>query len=209
MLNSVAGAILLLAKKSLIITVVNVVNAIVVLGMVLLWAKNVDEIALSWVVGDVFNTLLFILSAFLALREVGWRWADLGAAQAESAVSRIPRTHAPTGALQALDLLFELAERQQEARIYLPYQYPLTESRGLFTVMALQAAERERAERLKRAMSADDHARPEASGQPSRSDPQHQQAFDLLFKMAEQQRSAELIDRSHPQPRGGQDPYAG
>lgn len=87
MLNSVAGAILVLAKKSLMMTVVNIVNAVVILSMVQLWARNVDQIAISWAVGDVFNTVLFFLSAFLTLREVGWSWEDLGGPQVESAVA--------------------------------------------------------------------------------------------------------------------------
>jgi O-antigen/teichoic acid export membrane protein len=209
MLNSVAGAILLLAKKSLMITIVNIVNAIVVLGMVLLWATNVDEIAISWVVGDVFNTVLFFLSAFLALREVGWHWGDLGGTQVESAVSSLPFTHPPSGVHKGLDLLIQIAERQQDARAYLPGQHPLTDSRGLFTVMAFQIAERQRAESLNRTASANDHARParEAPRQSSRSQPQHEQAFDVLFEMAERQRKAGLIDPHLSQPRGGQNPY--
>jgi O-antigen/teichoic acid export membrane protein len=210
MLNSVAGAVLLLAKKSLMITIVNIVNAIVILGLVLLWARNVNEIAISWVVGDVFNTVLFFFSAFLALREVGWRWEDLGGSQVESAVAPPPLSHSRTGRLQALDLLFAIAEQQRQTSRYLPRRDPLTDSGGLFTVMALQAAERQRDESLKRTILAGGHAPPvpKAPPQSPRSDPQHEQAFDVLFKMAERQRGAGLTDPRHRQPRGGQDPYA-
>jgi O-antigen/teichoic acid export membrane protein len=237
MLNSMAGAILVLAKKSFTITVVNIVNAIVILGMVLLWAKNVNEIAISWVAGDVCNTVLFFFSAFLALREVEWRWEDLGGLQVESAVGPVPLRHAPTGGLQGLALLIDIAERQQQVRNYLPSRYPLTDSRGLFTVMAFEAAERERAERLGKATSARDQVQPapKAQRQPSPSgprheqagprhepadpehepadpeheqaDPQHEQAFHVLFQMAERQRKAGLLDPRHRRPRGGQNPY--
>jgi O-antigen/teichoic acid export membrane protein len=235
MLNSVVGAILLLAKKSLMMTFVNIVNAVVILGMVLLWARNVNEIAIAWTVGDVCNTVLFFSAALFALREVGWRWDSLGGTQAESAVAPIPLSHRPTGGLPALNLLITIAEQQQEARLYFPRRNPLTDSHGLFTVMAFQAAERQRAESLKRAdpvpAPADSHAQraPQAprppsrsdrqheqafdvlfkmAERPSRSDRQHEQAFDVLFKMAERQRAAGLIDPYHPEPRGGQHPYA-
>jgi O-antigen/teichoic acid export membrane protein len=208
MLNSVLGAVLLLAKKSLTMTIVNVVNVVVVVGMVLVWAKNVDEIAISWAVGDLFNTALFFFSAFFALREVGWRWEDLGGPQVESAVAPVLSQTASRG-LPALDLLVTIAQQQQEAQRYLPRQYPLTDSRGLFTVMAFQAAERQRAESSTRQRPTDDYATaPAPAPQRFRVDPQHAQAFDVLFGMAKRQRDAGLIDPRYPQPRGGQDPYA-
>lgn len=210
MLNSVAGTILLLAKKSLTMSVVNVGNAVVILGMVLLWARNINEIAISWVVGDVFNTLFFFLSAFLALHEVNWRWEDLGGTQVESAVTALPLSRTVARGLPALDLLMAIAEQQQETRNYFPRQYPLTDSGGLFTVMALQAAERQRAEFLKATGSSDGLGRSMTKAPPQRfrADPQHAQAFDVLFRMAERQREAGLIDPRHARPRGGKDPYA-
>lgn len=210
MLNSAVGTILVLAKKSLMMTVVNVVNAIVVLGMVLLWAENVNEIAISWAVGDVFNTALFFVSAFLALREVGWRWEDLGGSQAESAVSADSPRRRTTGALPALDLLVAIAQQQQETRNYYPRQYPLTDTGGLFTVMAFQAAEQQRARSQGKTGRSEDYAPPARKAPPRhfKTDQQHAQAFDVLFSMAERQRAAGLTDPMHPQPRGGQDPYA-
>lgn len=210
MLNSVVGTILLLAKKSMMMTTVNIINAVVILGMVLLWARNVNEIAISWAIGDVCNTVLFFFSAFLALREVDWHWEDLGGAQAESAVAPGPLSHQVTRGLPAMDLLVAIAEQQQQARNYFPRQYPLTDSRGLFTVMAFQAAEKQRAESLARTRAAQSYVppAPDAPARPLRSDPQHDQAFDVLFRMAEQQRKAGLIDPRHHQPRGGQNPYS-
>ncbi len=204
MLNSMAGTILVLAKKSLMITVVNVVNAVVVLGMVLTWATSVDEIAISWVVGDVFNTTLFFFAAFLALREVGWRWADLGGPQVEAAIRPYPFAHAATGGLQGLALLAEIAERQQEVRQYLPRHYPLTSSRELFTVAALQAAERVRADSLRKPVVPQDRARsaPQTRRQSAPTDPQHVRAFGVLFQMADRQREAGLMEPSHPESLG-------
>ncbi len=211
MLNSVAGAILVLAKKSLMMTMVNVVNAIVILGMVLLWARNVNEIAISWVVGDIFNTVLFFLSAFLALHEVSWRWEELGGAPVDSAVAPFPVGPRATGRLRALDLLLEISEQQRAAKLYLPHQNPLTDSRGLFTVMAFQAAERQRAESLKRVAPAASAGHPASAPEPPAPsfgpDPGHEHAFKILFDIAERQRGAGLIDPRHSRPRGGQDPY--
>jgi hypothetical protein len=180
-----------------------------VLGLVLTWAKNVDEIAISWVVGDVFNTALFFFAAFLALREVGWRWEDLGGLQVDAAIRPVPLLHAATGGFQGLALLAEIAERQQEVRRSLPRYYPLTNSRELFTVMAMQAAERERTESRRNAPAPQDRARsaPQAQRQSAPSDPQHVRAFGVLFQMADRQREAGLIDPRHPEPRGGQYPY--
>lgn len=219
MLNSVLGSILVLAKKSLTMTVVNVVNVVVVLGMVLLWAKNINDIAVCWAIGDLFNTALFFFSAFFALREVGWRWEDLGGSQAESSVVPAPLNQTASRGLPGLDLLVTMAQQQQETQGYFPRQHALTDSRGLFTVLAFQAAEQQRAESLERAHSGSlartrpgDRYAPlplEASApRRQRDDPQHAQAFDVLFKMAERQRAAGLIDPRQPHPRGGQDPYA-
>jgi O-antigen/teichoic acid export membrane protein len=211
MLNSVAGAILVLAKKSLMMTAVNIVNAVVVLGMVLSWARNVDQIAISWVVGDVFNTALFFFAAFLALREVGWRWQDLGGSQVESAVAPAPlRRPATTRGLPALDLLTAIAQQQRATQSYLPRHNPLTDSRGLFTVMAFQAAEQERLSSRERISFPNGYRAPEPAAQPAefQADPHHAQAFDVLFRMAKRQEEAGRVDPRHPEPRGGTDPYA-
>ena len=53
MLNYVTGAILFIAKKSSMVTIVNVVDAIIVLGITLVWATNVTDVAIAWMIGDV------------------------------------------------------------------------------------------------------------------------------------------------------------
>jgi hypothetical protein len=81
-LNYAFGTILLVAKKSFMMTVVNAVDAVIVLGMASLWATGATDVAISWTIGDVANTVLFGLFAILALREVGGRWEALGDEQA-------------------------------------------------------------------------------------------------------------------------------
>ena len=53
MLNAVTGAILFIAKKSRLLTVVNAVDAVIVIGLVALWATNATDIAIAWTIGDV------------------------------------------------------------------------------------------------------------------------------------------------------------
>ena len=111
MLNYVTGAILFIAKKSTMITIVNVVDAVIVLGLVTLWATNVTQIAIAWLVGDVGNTLLFGFFALVALRQVGGRWEDLGGSAAP-APRRPPASLSATSQLRALGMLATLAEQQ-------------------------------------------------------------------------------------------------
>ena len=78
MLNAVSGAILFIAKKSAVMTIVNAINAVMVIGMVAVWATNAKEIAIAWAIGDVANTVLFGVFALLAVLEVGGRLERLG-----------------------------------------------------------------------------------------------------------------------------------
>ena len=143
LLNWVAGTILFIAKKSTLITVVNIVDAVVVLGMAAFWATSVKDVAIAWMVGDVANTVLFGFFALVALREVGGRWELLGESQAASAVA-MPRAMSATGQQRALNMLVTLAEQQRTADYYRPQPYSLTNSQGLFSIVALRAAERQR-----------------------------------------------------------------
>jgi O-antigen/teichoic acid export membrane protein len=106
---SALGTILVLAKKSLIITFVNFVDAAIVLGLVLLWARAVNQVAIAWTIGEVGNDVLFGLFAFLALHEVGWRWEDLGGTQARREDTPLSRTVTATGQLRALGKLVIIA----------------------------------------------------------------------------------------------------
>jgi O-antigen/teichoic acid export membrane protein len=103
MLNYITGAILFMAKKSTMMTIVNVIDAIIVLGLVACWATNVVDIAIAWLVGDIGNTVLFGMFAFLTVREVGGRWDELGASKVPS-TNALPNELSGTQQLQALDL---------------------------------------------------------------------------------------------------------
>jgi O-antigen/teichoic acid export membrane protein len=114
MLNYASGAILFIARKSTMMTIVNVINAVVVLGLVAFWATNVADVAIAWVIGDVCNTVFFGLFAFLALRQVGGRWEELGdGSRMEAAVT---------------------AAQQPDAQAYRPRHKRPTEPHGLFSV---------------------------------------------------------------------------
>lgn len=123
-LNYVTGAILFLGKKSAVITVVNIVDAIIVLGLAGMWATTPAQVAIAWFIGDIVNTVLFGLFAYLTLREVGYRYEDLGADQAtqvaQAPVSPVPasasRALLPTSLWQAFDVLAEIAKRQRTAQ---------------------------------------------------------------------------------------------
>lgn len=185
MLNYVTGAILFIAKKSSMVTIVNVVDAIIVLGITLVWATNVTDVAIAWMIGDVGNTVLFAFFAFVALRQVGWRWDLLGGVSMPAA-DPVPRSLSATTQMRSLNMLVTLAEQQQTADIYKPYHNSLTDSQGLFSIVALQAAERQRQRFIKESAAA--AAAEEGPQTPDQSVAQHQQALELLFTLAERQR---------------------
>lgn len=200
---SVLGSILVVAKKPTMLTIANAVDAIVVLGLVAEWAKTDDEIAISWAVGEVGNILLFSIFVFYALREVHWRWEDLGGAYAESPVRPPSADLSATGQLKALHLLAAIAEQQRaadDADIWLGRQYLGSDSRSLFTLGALRAAELQR-ERAMVEQSLSWHESSlsgDSSSQLDASEVSHQQAFDVLFKLAERQRATPDFDPDQP-----------
>jgi O-antigen/teichoic acid export membrane protein len=201
---SVLGSILVVAKKSTMLTIANAVDAIIVVGLVLVWATNDNEIAISWAVGEVGNVILFSIFVFQALSEVGWRWEDLGGAYAESPIRPLPDSVTLTGPMQALQTLAAIAEQQRaadEADVWLRRQYLLSDSRSLFTLGALRAAERQREQAMMERSASVRNAALARDGapQPVSSDLSHQQAFDVLFKMAERQRAAGVFDPDHPE----------
>lgn len=165
MLNYASGAILFLAKKSTAITAVNVVDAIIVLGMAGAWATDARGVAISWFVGDVANTVCFGLFAFLALREVGFRFEDLGGPevpsvaepvrpvpaaysveQAFTVLGRMAEQQRPAAAEQqpdhAFTVLGRIAEEQRLAYVQQPY-LDVTQPWGLYTALAIRESERE------------------------------------------------------------------
>jgi O-antigen/teichoic acid export membrane protein len=184
MLNYVTGAILFIAKKSTMITIVNVVDAIIVLGLVSVWATDVTQVAIAWVIGDVGNTVLFGFFAFVALRQVGGRWEDLGGAVRADAW-QAQASQSATSQMRAVGKLVTLAEQQNAVDMFRPYHNSLTDSQGLFSIVALQAAERQRQRFIEesKAFPSDTPETPEESAAAQ------QQAFDLLFALAARQRA--------------------
>jgi hypothetical protein len=180
--NYISSAILLMAKKSTAITIGSIVQAVTVLGLVLLWATNVTQIAIAWTIGCAAYTVLYCFFAYFAIREVDGRWEDLGGTEpaAIDAARRAGLT--ATSQQRALSMLTTLAEQQQQVDMYRPYRPSLTESRGLYSIAALHAAERRRQESLTGASQ-------RGGTRPPSEDREHRQAFELLFMMAELQRT--------------------
>jgi O-antigen/teichoic acid export membrane protein len=120
-MNYAAGTILYLAKKTVAISVINAVDAVIVLGLALSWASGAQGVAISWLIGDVGNTVLFCTFALIALRQVGGRWEDLGGrdAQPESVATAFAAATA-TAQLRALDVLLSLARPQPPIPQYRP-----------------------------------------------------------------------------------------
>jgi hypothetical protein len=186
--NYLGSSILFIAKKSTMITIGSLVEAITVLGLVMVWATNVTQIAIAWAIANAAYTVLYCLFAFLALREVGGRWEDLGGIQPVLADTATPAELTATSQLRALNMLTSLAEEQRAADVYWPYYPSMTATQGLFSIAAFRAAERQRRENTGAADVARE-ARPPGTARPSSEDREHRQAFELLFKMAEQQRT--------------------
>jgi O-antigen/teichoic acid export membrane protein len=180
--NYVASAVLLMAKKSKMITIGSLVQAISVLGLVMLWATNVTQIAIAWTIGSAAYTILYCLFAYLAVREVGGRWEDLGGAQSVPVDAATRGELTATSQQRALSMLATLAEQQRPVDTYKPYHNSVTASQGLFSIAAFRAAERQRQE----FMTGADRARQAAAPIEDRG---HRKAFELLFKMAELQKT--------------------
>jgi len=177
--NYVSSAILMMAKKSSAITIGSTVQAVIVLGLVLLWATNVTQIAIAWTAGCAAYTVLYCFFAYFAIREVDGHWEDLGGTEpaAIDAARRAGLT--ATSQQRALNMLTTLAEQQHTVDMYRP---SLTESRGLYSIAAFHAAERQRQESITA-------ANPGGGTRPPSEDREHRQAFELLFMMAELQRT--------------------
>lgn len=139
MMNYTTGAILFLAKKSSALIFVNVVDAIIVIGMAAVWATSSRDVAIGYFAGDVATTVLFGFFAFLAIRDVGGRFEALGGEQTVSTDMQV------LGSLQqAFDLLSSIADQQRLSAVHEVTQNSLTEPQGLYSVLAFQEAEAER-----------------------------------------------------------------
>lgn len=77
-INYVTGTVLYIAKKTFAITVINAIDAAIVLGLAATLAGNSTEVAFYWLIGEVVNVVLFTVYAVRSLREVHGRWEALG-----------------------------------------------------------------------------------------------------------------------------------
>lgn len=77
-INYVTGTVLYIAKKTFAITVINAIDAVIVLGLAVTLARDSTEVAFYWVIGEVINVAAFACCAMWSLRQVNGRWEALG-----------------------------------------------------------------------------------------------------------------------------------
>lgn len=77
-LNYITGTILYLAKRTLWVVLINLLNAAVVIGLSTTWARNISDIGGAWLAGELVNAVLFGIAAGYAVIRVRGRWQDLG-----------------------------------------------------------------------------------------------------------------------------------
>jgi O-antigen/teichoic acid export membrane protein len=113
--NYVAGTILYLAKKALVIACINAIDAIVVVGLSVTWARSVDQVGIAWVIGEVGNVVLFSAFAVVALVQVRWHWERLGGGATwarKPATAAAPLYRSRESQLAGLEVLLSLATHQ-------------------------------------------------------------------------------------------------
>lgn len=129
-LNYITGTILYLAKWTLPITVINALDAIIVLGLALVWAHDARDVAIAWVIGEVPNVVLFALFAMLSLRKVQWRWELLGEEPAEAKTHSGAQGYASRESQQAgLEMLLSLATHSTRMPLYELAKRPSSQNR--------------------------------------------------------------------------------
>jgi O-antigen/teichoic acid export membrane protein len=116
-MNYPAGVVLALARKTLAISVANVVNVIIVLGLALSWARNAEGVAFSWLIGDIANTVLFCCLAVMALHQVGGSWAAVGSDAVEPPPGVLMPVPTFESQARGLQMLYALAQSQQEGAV--------------------------------------------------------------------------------------------
>jgi hypothetical protein len=111
-------------------TIVNGINAVVVLGLVAFWATNVPDVAIAWTIGDICNTVFFGLFALLALRQVGGRWEELGGGSPMAPAAQLyrPRHKRPTKPQSLLSVGVD-GEPDSDRRLYAPKRSRPAESK--------------------------------------------------------------------------------
>jgi hypothetical protein len=91
------------------------------LGMALLWAKDLGEIAACWDLGVAANTILFAVFAAVAIRGVRGRWENLGGDRPTvPAPASTPGVSRKDPQEEAMEMLFYLARRQQNKSLQWP-----------------------------------------------------------------------------------------
>ena len=111
-INSVSGTILYLAKKTFVIAAINGTGAVMVPLMAATWAHNLSGVALCWLIGEIPTTALFTLFAVHSLRQVRYRWEDLGGGELRSSPWNARRGFTPDSQQEGLEMLFRLATHQ-------------------------------------------------------------------------------------------------
>jgi len=115
--NSATGSVLVIAKKTLVLATADGAAAAVVLSMASIWAKNLDEIAICWVLGTAINTVLFAVFAAFSIHEVQGRWEHLGGDQPASSKST-PIASQKDSQAEALEMLLYIARLQRTRPVY-------------------------------------------------------------------------------------------
>jgi O-antigen/teichoic acid export membrane protein len=117
-LNYPSSTILILAKKTVSLSIIETGTLITVLALAISWARNGEGVAISWVVGDIVGTALTFVCAYLASRQVGGKWEHLGdAVDDASRSSAVPAGPTPHSQRQALDVLLALASLQEQRAV--------------------------------------------------------------------------------------------
>jgi O-antigen/teichoic acid export membrane protein len=111
-INYTTGSILVIAKKAHAISIANAAAAAVVLGMALIWAKDLGEIAACWDLGVAASTILFAVFAAVAIHEVRGRWENLGGDR-PGAPTSTPGVSRKDPQEEAMEMLFYLARLQK------------------------------------------------------------------------------------------------
>jgi O-antigen/teichoic acid export membrane protein len=114
-LNYPPSTILILARKTVALSIIEIGTLVTVLGLALTWARNGEGVAISWVAGDIVGTVLVFSCAYFASRQVGGKWELLGdAVDNAGRPGTVPAGATPDSQRQALDVLLALASLQEQ-----------------------------------------------------------------------------------------------
>jgi O-antigen/teichoic acid export membrane protein len=94
--NFIAGTLLYLCKRIWTIVMINVVDLAVVVGLSLTIASDVTGVAVAWLIGEVFNVVLFSVAAWWAVRRYE---REERVRQAVAAANSSGSTPSPAGAV--------------------------------------------------------------------------------------------------------------